>query len=44
MAHINNGHFGSYQGKIGAVTGRKRKGRFYISQSITHNSSRTKGL
>ena len=41
MAKILNGHFGSYQGKIGAVTGRKRKGTFYISQSITHNSSQT---
>ena len=41
MAKINNGHFGSYQGKIGAVTGRKRLGKFYISQSITHNGSRT---
>lgn len=41
MAQIKNGHFGSYQGKIGAVTGRKRLGKFYISQSITHNGSRT---
>ena len=42
MAHINNGHFGSYQGKIGAVTGVKRLGKFYIRQSITHNASKTK--
>ena len=41
MAKINNGHFGSYQGKLGAVTGRKMKGQFYIHQSITHNSSNT---
>lgn len=41
MAQIKNGHFGSYQGKIGAVTGVKRKGKFYIHQSITHNGSQT---
>lgn len=41
MAKINNGHFGSYQGKLGAVTGRKMRGQFYIHQSITHNSSNT---
>ena len=41
MAYIMNGHFGSFQGKIGAVTGRKMKGKFYIHQSITHNSSNT---
>lgn len=42
MARILNGHFGSYQGKLGAVTGFKRKGIFYIRQSITHNGSNTK--
>ena len=42
MAHINNGHFGSFQGKIGAVTGVKRRGKFYIRQSITANRSNTK--
>lgn len=42
MAKILNGHFGSYQGKLGAVTGFKRKGIFYIRQSITHNGSNTK--
>ena len=41
MAKINNGHFGSFQGKIGAVTGVKRRGKFYIRQSITRNSSNT---
>ena len=42
MAKILNGHFGSYQGKLGAVTGIKRKGIFYIRQSVTHNGSNTK--
>ena len=42
MAHINNGHFGSFQGKIGAVTGVKRRGKFYIRQSIVSNKSNTK--
>ena len=42
MARILNGHFGSYQGKLGAVTGFKRRGIFYIRQSITHNGSNTK--
>ena len=42
MAKILNGHFGSYQGKLGAVTGFKRRGIFYIRQSITHNGSNTK--
>ena len=42
MAKILNGHFGSYQGKLGAVTGFKRKGIFYIRQSMFHNSSCTK--
>lgn len=42
MAHIKNGHFGSYSGKIGAVTGFKRFGEYYIRQSITHNGSNTK--
>ena len=41
MAKIKNGHFGSYQGKIGAVTGVKRRGKFYIRQSITQNLSNT---
>lgn len=42
MAKILNGHFGSYQGKLGAVTGFKRKGIFYIRQSMFRNSSNTK--
>ena len=42
MAKIMNGHFGSYQGKLGAVTGFKRKGIFYIRQSMFRNSSNTK--
>lgn len=42
MAKIKNGHFGSYSGKIGAVTGFKRFGEYYIRQSITHNGSNTK--
>lgn len=42
MAKINASHFGSYQGKIGAVTGFKRLGLYYIRQSIFTNSSRTR--
>ena len=41
MAKINNGYFGSYQGKIGAVTGFKRLGLFYIRQSINQNLSKS---
>lgn len=41
MPKVSNGHFGSYRGKMGAVTGYKRLGEYYIRQSIVQNSSRS---